>query len=376
MTAGPARVTHVVVAGEIGGAERMLIDLAGAPGRAVHSVALMTPDPALARLLRGALDVDELAPAREDPLAHLERALGRRAVAWLGAVFARRRTQIVQLHTFGSQVVGTRAARAAGLPVVRTEHSTRVFEHPACWPFARWSLQRCTRAVCVSAAVRAAAEARAPWARARLAVIRNGVDLARFAPAPPAQPPAGVLLRLALVGRLEPRKGADLALRAIAQVPEAQLAIAGDGPARPALERLARQLGIADRVRFHGRLDDVRPVIAGAHAVVCSSRREGLGLALLEAMAMARPVIALPVGGVFEIVAHDRTGLFATGRTADDLAALIARAVRAPARLVELGRAARTWVEHHASSEAMRAAYDRLYADLAGAAAERDAAAT
>ena len=364
--ADPVQVMHVVVAGEIGGAERMLIDLARAPHtRAGHAVALMTPNRALAALLRSAeLEVFDHGAIREDPLAFLARAFGRREVAWLTALFGRHRTQIVHLHTFGSQVVGTRAARRAGLPVVRTEHSTRVFEDRACWPFSRWSLERCARSVCVSAAVRAAAETRAPWARPRIQVIRNGVDLARFRPAAPLDTSGP--LALALVGRLEPRKGADIALRALARVSDAQLDIVGDGPSRARLERLADDLGLGRRVRFHGYLDDVRGVLSRVHAVVCSSRSEGLGLALLEAMAMARPVLAFPVGGVVEIVTHERTGFVAHGDDPDALAAVIARAARERLRLVELGLSARAWVEQHASSRTMCEAYGRLYAELAG----------
>jgi glycosyltransferase involved in cell wall biosynthesis len=365
MMGDPVRVVHVVVAGAIGGAERMLIDLASAPRHsgAIHTVALMTPNPALAALFGSAeLDVVDHGPIREHPVAFLARSFGRRAVAWLRSLFRARGTQIVHLHTFASQVVGTRAALRAGLPVVRTEHSTRVFEHPACWPFARWSLQRCAAAACVSSAVHAVAAARAPWARSRLRVIRNGIDLARFsspAGAPPAAP-----LALALVGRLEPRKGVDLALRALAQVTAARLDIVGDGPLRSDLERLAHQLGLSDRVRFHGHVGDVRPLLARAHAVLCSSRREGLGLALLEAMAMARPVLGFAVGGVVEIVAHDQTGLLTQDATPRALAALIERAVRRPEQLVALGRAARAWTETHASSRAMCEAYGRLYAEL------------
>lgn len=108
----------------------------------------------------------------------------------------------------------------------------------------------------------------------------------------------------------------------------------------------------------------MRPILSRAHGVLCSSRREGLGIALLEAMAMARPVLGFEVGGVVEIVAHDRTGLLTPDATPQGLAALIEQAVRQPGRLVELGSAARAWTEAHASSRAMCEAYGRLYAEL------------
>src|SRR5690242_13843003 len=109
----PAEVVHVVVAGEIGGAERMLVDLA-APEAATrpHAVALFTPNDRLRGLFRDAgLTIEDRGPVREGPLPFLASTLGRSDVAWLEGVLARRGARIVHLHTFASQVLGTRAAK-------------------------------------------------------------------------------------------------------------------------------------------------------------------------------------------------------------------------------------------------------------------------
>src|SRR5262249_58973660 len=97
--------------------------------------------------------------------------------------------------------------------------------------------------------------------------------------------------------------------------------------------------------------------VARAHAVVCSSRSEGLGLALLEAMAMARPILGFAVGGVAEIVTHDQTGWLTGERTPAALAALVARAHRDPPRPAAMGSAARARVERPASARAAGRAY-------------------
>jgi glycosyltransferase involved in cell wall biosynthesis len=284
-------VVHVVVAGEIGGAERMLVDLARDASARPHAVALFTPNAQLRELFHDAgLDVDDRGPVDEGPLSYLARSLGRADESWLKAVLERRGAAIVHLHTFGSQVLGTRAALRVGARVLRTEHSTRVYDDPSCWPFSRWSLRRCHAAICISEHVRRVALARAPWAEPVVSVIPNGVDMARFAPAPVNAMQGRV--RFVTVGRLEPRKGIDVALRAIAEVPEAELEIVGDGEERAALERMASDLGIADRVYFTGFVADVRDAIARADAALSSARSEGLGIALLEAMAMERPVVA------------------------------------------------------------------------------------
>jgi glycosyltransferase involved in cell wall biosynthesis len=351
------RVVHVVVAGEIGGAERMLVDLAsGQPG---HALALLTPNEDLARMfVESGLRVHRREAVREGPLHYLAQSLGPRDVAWIEGVLRAERAQVAHLHTFGSQVVGTRAARQAGVAVVRTEHSTRVYDDATCWPFSRWSLRRADGSVAVSGHVQARALARAPWAKPRMQVIYNGVQTERFVRVDAVHGP----FRFALVGRLEPRKGVDLALDALASVPGAVLDIVGDGPARASLWKHARARGIEDRVVFHGHLADPRPVVALASAALGSSRSEGLGISLLEAMAMGKPVVAFAVGGVAEVVKDGRTGLLARAGDPGALAARMREAMDAGPRLEAWGSAARARVLEKFSVTGMRASYDEVYA--------------
>lgn len=354
----------MVVAGEVGGAERMLCDLASRPdlSGADHAVALMTPSEALARaLLRAGLRVHDRGRVRESPLSFLWRSLGPQDVAWLARVFDEERADLVHLHTFASQVLGTRAARRRGLPVLRTEHSTRVYDDPTCWPFSRWSLARVDGVAYVSEHVRRVAEAKAGALPANTRVVHNGVDVARFALAP--APPGGAPFTFVAVSRLDPRKGLDLALRALASVPDARLAIVGGGGERARLEALARELGVAARVHFHGPLDDPRPAIAAAHAAICSSRTEGLGLANLEAMAMGRPVVGFAVGGVPEIVT-EVTGWLAPSGDVSALAARMREAAEARDATRARGHAAREDVVARFSLEAMGRAYGAFYEAL------------
>ena len=369
----PARpkVVHVVVAGEVGGAERMLVDLASHPDRSgvEHVVALMTPNPRLSRLLRSAnLRVRDRGPVRENAAAFLWRSLGPSDAAWLEGVLRSERADLVHLHTFGSQVVGTRAALRAGALVLRTEHSNRVYTDPTCWPFSRWSLSRADGVVAISRYIRSVVLSRDPSVLGRLSLVGNGVDTARFSPERVAglQAAVGGPPSFALVGRLERRKGVDVAIEALAHVPRARLHVVGDGGERHALERLAVALGVEDRVRFHGHMDDTREVLAHAELALCSSREEGLGIALLEAMAMERPVVAVPVGGVPEFVVPGRTGWLAREPTSNALAASMREAIEDPSARVELGRAARLRVIESYSMEAMCEGYGAVYARLIG----------
>jgi glycosyltransferase involved in cell wall biosynthesis len=359
-------VVHVVVAGEVGGAERMLADLATGEGTGVdHAVALMTPNDALRRLLRDAgLRVHDRGPVREGPLPFLWHSLGPRDVAWLAGVLRGEGARVAHLHTFASQVVGTRAALRAGARVLRTEHSARVYDDPSCWPFSRWSLARADACVAVSAHVRAVAVARAPWAAGKTRVVHNGVDVERFTP---REGPKAEAFTLVLVGRLERRKGVDLALRALARAPGVRLEVVGDGEERAALERVVRQLGVGDRARFHGYVADARPIVARAHAALCASRDEGLGIALLEAMAMGLPVVGFAVGGVPEIVEDGATGALCAAGDVDALAGTMREAAGARERLAVMGAAATKGVRTGFSKASMRAGYAAVYAELGGA---------
>lgn len=355
------RVLHVVVAGELGGAEHMLRDLAAPGGSTVasHVVAVLSPTPALARFFTDAgLAVRDGGQVREDALSQVVRSFGGGATRWLLATTRAVAPDVVHLHTFASQVPGTRVARSLGARVVRTEHSTRVYDDPSCWPFSRWSLARTDAVVAISAHVRDAAIARAPWIADRIRVVPNGVDTERFAPRASTPHPR---FRFVLVGRLEPRKGVDVALRALADVPDVGLDVVGDGEERSRLETLARELGVASRVHFHGYLADPRPVLAAADAAVASSRKEGLGIAFLEAMAMGLPLVTVPVGGLVEIVKDGETGLVSREASPTSLTDAMRVMARDRARARELGARARGDVVARYSLEAMRRGYDHVY---------------
>jgi glycosyltransferase involved in cell wall biosynthesis len=364
-------VVHVVAAGEVGGAERMLLELIRprgdrSPNDRAHSIALFTPNDALRALFHDAgLEVDDRGPVREGPLPFLASSLGSGDVRWLVEVLERRAARIVHVHTFASQVLGTRAAQQVGARVVRTEHSTRVFDDPTCWPFARWSLQRADAVVCISNHVRKVALARARFAGTRMTVVHNGVDTGHFVPPPLEERPRDdERVRFVALGRLDPRKGLDLALEALAKVPAAELAIVGDGDERAALENQARRLGLADRVQFAGFTSDVAEAIARADLALSSAREEGLGIALLEAMAMERPVVAVPVGGIVELVRDGETGWLADVRSADALARVMQDAIDRPSERTRRGALARETVVQEFSVDAMRRGYEALYATL------------
>lgn len=365
------RVVHVVVAGDIGGAERLLVDLASRPSEtgASHAVALLTPNPNLKAMFEAAgLSVYDGGPIRENPVAYLARSFGFRAVAWVASVIEREQAQVAHLHTFGSHVVGTRAALRAGVRILRTEHHVQYFVDPSTSPFTRWSLRRAHGSVAISRYVSDFVAKTMPGVAAKMRVIRNGVDTARFVPLSP--PSERAPFTFAVVSRLERWKRIDRILSSLEAVPAARLLVVGDGSERPALERLAAQLGISARVAFRGYEKDPRSALGEAHVCVNASDDEPLGLAVLEAMASARPVIAFAGGAMPELIADGR-GWLVGERTTEALARAMRDAASHRARAARMGLAARAFVEAECRVEQMCRSYGAIYRDLASATFQR-----
>lgn len=345
----------------------MLVSLTKGDRAVHHEIALFSPEDRVIEAFRAeglALHVRKV--RSEGPFAMLARAAGPSELAWLTGVIQRTRADVVHLHTFGAQVVGTRAAKATGRPIVRTEHSTRVFDDPSCWMFVRFVIGEAAISCSVSEDVRDVARKKAPSVAARMRVVPNGVPLEAF-PVLPARPPAARARspRAAVIARLEPRKGVDVALRALVHVPALALDVCGEGPDGHDLRALARTLGIAGRVRFLGHVSDVSRALADVDLVVSGARKEGLGLTLLEAMASGRLVVATPVGGVPEIVHDGATGLLSTGGGPEALSRAILRALSLPdEERTAIEDGARAMVEARFSVSAMRAAYAGIYREL------------
>ncbi|MCC7486320.1 MAG: glycosyltransferase family 4 protein [Burkholderiales bacterium] len=216
------------------------------------------------------------------------------------------------------------------LPVVITARGTDlnlIPEHALPRRMIRWAAGRAAGLVTVSAALkeRLVGLGVDPW---RVEVLRNGVDCARFRPIDreAARRELGYARRTLLsVGNLVPLKGHDLVIRCLALVPGCDLVVAGEGPERSALEALARDTGVAGRVRFTGALDQdaLARHYAAADALVLASSREGWANVLLEAMACGTPVVATRVGGNPEAVAAPEAGVLAGERTPEAIAAAL-----------------------------------------------------
>ena len=251
----------------------------------------------------------------------------------LAALFRRARPVCVQTHHAGPLIYAGAAARLALVPrLLHVEHDAWHLRDPRRRRTVAGLLSVLRPLVVADADHVADAFAR-ELALPRPRVIPNGVDADRFAPGDRAAARAALGLPdgplVGMAARLERVKGADLALRAVSLVPGATLAIAGTGGERGALEALAAELGLGDRVRFLGHLDDTAPFHRALDAYCLPSRDEGLPLAILEAQACGAPVAAFGVGGVPAAVDPASGEVVAAGDV-EGLAAALRRILEAP----------------------------------------------
>jgi glycosyltransferase involved in cell wall biosynthesis len=169
---------------------------------------------------------------------------------------------------------------------------------------------------------------------------------------------------------LRPQKALSVLVEAhakvLAQVPNAHLVIAGDGKCRQMLKERADRLGIAGRVHFLGRRDDVESIIKSLDVAALSSDFEGLPLFVLECMANGKPFVGTDVGGMSEVVKEGVTGLLVKPRDPDALAAALASLLRDDERRIRFGRAARESVDAYAIGK-IAARFADLYEDLIAA---------
>ena len=207
-------------------------------------------------------------------------------------------------------------------------------------------------------------------------VVPIGLDLDRLAQAGSPEVPPGQLrgalglpsdVPLAgVVGRLVPIKDHAALLQAVASTPRVHVAVLGDGELRASLEARAVALGIADRVHFTGWWPDMATALADLDLVVLSSRNEGTPLALIEALAAARPVVATDVGGVRHVVQDGETGWLCPPDDPGALALLVQRALGAPEVAARMALEGQRRVIARFGADRMLADHLAVYEELLG----------
>jgi glycosyltransferase involved in cell wall biosynthesis len=286
------------------------------------------------------------------------------------------RADILCTSGYKPDLIGWRAARRAGIPVVAIAHGwtgatwrVRVYE----WLDA-FAMKYVDAVVCVSSAT-ADCVRRAGVPVSRSVIIRNALDTTPYDRACPearhaleslfAKPPAIIL---GAVGRLSPEKGFDVFIDAAAEIlrerQDVGVVLFGDGPLRAALTRRVEERGLSGRFLFAGFRNDLEHYLHGLDLAVSSSHTEGLPVAILETMAAGVPVVATAVGGTPEVVEDDVTGVLVPPGRPDLLAGTIRVLLDAPEARRAMGVRGAARVRSEFTFAAQAARYEELFARL------------
>ena len=368
----PLRVAHCIHGLGLGGAQEIIRQIVARGAGDCRYFVYSTADGVLRERVEAAGATVRVLPRR---LPKLDPAW----VLALARAMRRDGIELVHAHLFGDTLHGYLAARlAGGLPMVATLHIGPEGLSP--WQRAgyRWLLGRRIQVVACGEFVRDAYAA-AGWTTARpLAAVANGIAAPPLVPCSAAElgrlkaalgVPADALV-FAAVGRLVEQKGFDVLLAALRQARPAlpagaRLVLLGEGPLGAVLAARARELGIAGEVVFAGFRDDVAQLLPAVDAVVFSSLFEGLPVALLEAMAAARCIVATACPGIVEAVRPDREALIVPVGEAAPLAGALVRTAADPGLRARLGEAARRRFLAAYTAPRMVASYESLYRELA-----------
>ncbi|MFT4122846.1 MAG: glycosyltransferase [Microbacteriaceae bacterium] len=364
--------------GDAGGMNVAVLETAlamAARGVEVDLITRATGTPG-SRLLAPGVTLHELAagpagPMRKDELMTVTDEFGEGIAALADRI--RPRYDAIHAHYWLSGIAALPVTLELGIPLVQSFHTLAAMKNAALAPGDRpepeqrlrvesYLASQADAVIAGSSAEVAALIDRARTPADRVWVIPPGVDTGLFNPAR-RQHAASVRRLLGLdggrplvvmAGRVQPLKGQDLAVRAIAAMPEPRpaLVVVGEAPAgdedyAAGLGRLAASLGVAADVHFVGRADreSLANLLAAAAVTLVPSRSETFGLIALESAASGTPVIGARSTGLVESVADGRSGLLLDSRDPADWAAAIAGLVGNPQRAIELSRSAREHAE-------------------------------
>ncbi|HSZ58795.1 MAG TPA: glycosyltransferase [Tepidisphaeraceae bacterium] len=364
------RVAHIVLSLDVGGLERVIIELAREGGRLGQDVSVICLE------RRGVLaDEVEMAGGR---VFSLDKPPGVKPamVGKIRTLLAELRPEVIHTHQIGALLYAGPAARRAGVPVVvHTEHinniakpltrARRVRSRVLWWLAARYAV----RFICVSSDIAQAATTLVPASKVR--VVANGIDTSAFENCGPRAlirkqfgiPPAAIVV--GTIGRLHEVKRQDLLIRAFSQVSRqfdaAHLLLVGDGPEREALKSLVRELGLSDCVHFAGYQSQPQSFLQAMDLFALSSRLEGMPLVVLEAWAAHLPVIASRVGGIPKVVCDGENGILFDSGDQQGLVAALLRLLTDKGEAERISRAGLMRVRSEFDSRHMATNYQAQY---------------
>ncbi len=286
------------------------------------------------------------------------------------------RPDIVHTHGYFASVIGRLAARRAEIPVILTHVHSTYWEYRKRHLMIERKLSRFTqKIICCSRAVENFVKNTEKITDDKTIVIYNGVDEERFSP---FKSPTSIRTELGMdekaavvgtVSSLTSHKGHEYFIQATSLVlntlPSAKFLIVGDGPLRKKLENQAKNLNIHPSVIFTGTRKDIPEMLSLMDVFVLPSHtREGLGIAIIEAMAAEKPVVATDIGGIPEVVNHGETGLLVPPGDPESLSKAIIELLQNPLRAKTMGEKGRTRVKEKFTTKKMLSEIEHVYQSL------------
>jgi L-malate glycosyltransferase len=279
----------------------------------------------------------------------------------------REKIDVIHAHTRVTQVMSYFLSEKTGIPFVSTCHGffkprwfRRIFP---CWG---------RKVIAISNPVKDHLINDFKVNASEVALIRNGIDLAEFKILP-SEVKGELRARynvkggpiVGIIARLSDVKGHDTLIRAFADIlkafPQARLLIVGEGPEEKTLRALAEELGLSQHIEFFKIVNRTAGMLPLFDVFVMPSLQEGLGLSVMEAQAAGLPVVASRVGGLPDLIEHNRTGILVEPKDPKALAQAVIEVLQDPAKARDMGQMARLSVEKHYGAEQMVAKTVELY---------------
>jgi sugar transferase (PEP-CTERM/EpsH1 system associated) len=376
--AKPVRILQVVLSLEVGGLERVVLDLIN-HATADFSFVICCLD------AKGALSSGITRPNTKVVLLGRHPGLDLSLSFRIASLARKENIQIIHTHNAAAHLYGSMGGKLAGLRVLHTEHGKQSADLARGYRANRVAALFTDVNVAVSEKIRRETISFEKVPVNRVVLIPNGIDIDKY-----GSHNASDLLRnklslkpesliIGTVGRLAPVKNYPLLLRTFIRIaddyPHVHLVFVGDGPMQSELESVAARAEdgklqttpevTRSRIHFLGQRDDVAELLACMDVFVLCSYSEGHSIALLEAMATGCPIVATAVGGNPELIEDGRTGLLVPSGDATALAGAMVRLLSDRDLATRLGQQARQKAISQYSVRTMTSRYEELWRTLA-----------